>query len=70
MNEVNVVRNTETIRSCNGCYARNFDSNLNAPGERVDLLFEVRIGNQCSCLCRNCLNRLIGAAVTINAVFE
>ncbi len=70
MREVNVIKSQEKIASCNGCSARNYDSCLNVPGEKVYLLFEVQIGNSVSCLCRNCLNRLIGAAVTINAVFE
>ena len=68
MNEIIVSKNEERIRSCNGCYANNFKESY--ASKKVDLLFDIKIGSQVSCLCRNCLNRLIGAAVTANASFE
>lgn len=58
MNEISVKISQEKIRSCNGCSARNYDSCLSLPGEKVDILFEVIVGNQNTCLCRSCLNRL------------
>lgn len=68
MNEISVKKNREKIRSCNGCFASNFKSSNDC--EKTDLLFDIKIGSQVSCLCRNCLNRLIGAAVTTNSEFE
>lgn len=68
MNEISVAKNQEKVRSCNGCYANNFKESYDA--KKVDLLFDVKIGSQVSCLCRDCLNRLIGAAITANSSFQ
>lgn len=50
---------TQDIASCNICYAHNYDSaHGNAIGERVDRLYELKIGNLSMTLCDKCLNRL------------
>ena len=50
---------TSDIASCNTCYAHNYDSeSANAIGERVDRLYELKIGSQVMTLCDKCLNRL------------
>ncbi len=58
MNEISVKKTKEKIRSCNGCFAKNYESSLPTFNEKVDLLFEVNIGSQQTCLCEKCLNRL------------
>ena len=50
---------THDIASCNICYARNYDStNGDTIGERVDKLYELKIGGQVLTLCNKCLDRL------------
>lgn len=47
------------IASCNICYAHNYDSdNADMIGERVDKLYELKIGGQVLTLCGKCLDRL------------
>ena len=47
------------IASCNICYAHNYDSaSADLIGERVDRLYELRLGGQVMTLCDKCLNRL------------
>ena len=47
------------IASCNICYAHNYDSdNADMIGERVDKLYELKIGGQVLTLCDKCLDRL------------
>ena len=65
MNEINVKVSKEKIRSCNGCFARNYESSLPSFTEKVDLLFEVNIRNQQSCLCEKCLNSLHDAILSV-----
>lgn len=61
MNKIS-VKPTNELRSCNVCYAKNYDGTLQSDVERVDLLFEVGIGSLYPCLCKKCLNRLIEVA--------
>ena len=50
---------THDIASCNTCYARNYDSTHgDAIGERVDKLYELKIGGQVLTLCDKCIDRL------------
>lgn len=50
---------THDIASCNICYAYNYDlTNSDAIGERVDKLYELKIGGLVLTLCDKCLNRL------------
>ena len=50
---------TQDIASCNVCYAHNYDSaHGDSIGERVERLYELRIGNQVMTLCDKCLDRL------------
>lgn len=51
---------TQDIASCSICYARNYDSAYVefAFGERVERLYELRIGSQVMTLCDKCLDRL------------
>lgn len=47
------------IASCNICYAHNYDSdNADMIGERVEKLYELKIGGQVLTLCDKCLDRL------------
>lgn len=47
------------VASCNICCAHNYDSpHDNIVGERVDRLYELRVGKQVMTLCDKCLNRL------------
>lgn len=47
------------IASCNICYAHNYDSvSADSIGERVDRLYELRLGGQVMTLCDKCLDRL------------
>lgn len=47
------------IASCNICYAHNYDSeNADMIGERVEKLYELKIGDQVMTLCDKCLDRL------------
>lgn len=47
------------IASCSICYAHNYDSdNADMIGERVDKLYELKIGGQVLTLCDKCLDRL------------
>ena len=47
------------IASCNICYAHNYDSDsADMIGERVDKLYELKIGGQVLTLCDKCLDRL------------
>lgn len=50
---------TQDIASCNICYAHNYDSaHADVIGERVDQLYELKIGSQVMTLCGKCLDRL------------
>lgn len=50
---------THDIASCNICYAHNYDSeNADMIGERVNKLYELKIGGQVMTLCGKCLDRL------------
>lgn len=50
---------THDIASCNICYAHNYDSvSADSIGERVDRLYELRLGGQVMTLCDKCLDRL------------
>lgn len=50
---------THDIASCNICYAHNYDSeNADMIDERVDKLYELKIGGQVMTLCGKCLDRL------------
>lgn len=50
---------THDITSCNICYARNYDTaHADSLGERVERLYELRIGGQVMTLCDKCLDRL------------
>ena len=50
---------TQDIASCNVCYAHNYDSTQgDFIGERVERLYELRIGNMTMLLCDKCLDRL------------
>lgn len=45
--------------SCNICYAHNYESTHgDTIGERVERLYELRLGNQVMTLCDKCLERL------------
>lgn len=63
MYEISVKISSETIGSCNGCGARNYDSSIGIPGKKVDKIYDVIVRNQCTFLCRNCLNRLHDAVL-------
>lgn len=57
----------ERIASCNACLARNYDPVIETGvGERVDILYEIRVSSGASglsfCLCRDCLGKLVGEA--------
>ena len=57
--ELTLTVSTQDITSCNICYARNYDTTNPDPlGERVDRLYELRIGGQVMILCDKCLARL------------
>ena len=66
MYEISVKISQETIGSCNGCGARNYDSSISFPREyeKVDKIYDVIVRNQCTFLCRNCLNRLHDAVLS------
>ena len=64
MDNISVTITTESIRSCNGCFARNYTSSLSLLGKEVELLFELSIGNMQICLCESCLERLRDAIST------
>lgn len=49
---------TENIASCNSCSARNYVSSVDKKPADVDVLYELRIGNMCNRLCRNCLEKI------------
>lgn len=50
---------TQDIASCNICYAHNYDPiSGDSIGERVDRLYELRIGSLTMTLCDKCLDRL------------
>jgi len=50
---------SQDIASCNICYAHNYDSiSADSIGERVDRLYELRIGSLTMTLCDKCLDRL------------
>lgn len=50
---------TQNIASCNVCYAHNYDPvHDDSIGERVERLYELKIGSQCVTLCDKCLDRL------------
>ena len=60
MKDVSIVREKFSIASCNVCYARNYESDdKRALGVYKKDLYNLRIGNMCICLCKDCL-RLIG----------
>jgi len=48
----------QNLERCAICDARNYGSEDKARGERVDRLYELRIGNQVLTLCDKCLDRL------------
>ena len=64
MYEISVKISRETIGSCGGCGARNYDSSIGFPSEKVNKLYDVIIRNQYNFLCRNCLNRLHDAVLS------
>lgn len=64
MYEISVKISSETIGSCNGCGAMNYDSSICFRGEKVDKIYDVIVRNQCTLLCRNCLNRLHDAVLS------
>ena len=46
-------------RSCNSCYARNYDTTIpTGIGHRVDKLYSLNIGNMQICLCEDCLKEV------------
>lgn len=50
---------TQGIAACSICYAHNYDTDSgDALGERVDRLYELRIGSLTMTLCDKCLDRL------------
>ncbi len=50
---------TQGIAACSICYAHNYDTDSrDALGERVDRLYELRVGGQVMTLCDKCLDRL------------
>lgn len=54
------IRKSAHHRSCNCCYASNF--NVGIPDiKRVDVLYDVQIGTMVPALCRDCLTKLYGA---------
>lgn len=56
---INIQKATE-IASCNNCNARNYDSH--DMNNKVDTIYEVRIGCMVNRLCPDCLAELIGKA--------
>lgn len=47
------------IRSCNHCYARNYQTSLfPTVGRRVDVLYDLVIDHTMLCLCEDCLKEL------------
>lgn len=46
------------VAACSICRANNFDNDKFAIGERVDKLYELKIGGQVMTLCDKCLDRL------------
>lgn len=55
--KLSITQATEECR-CNSCYAQNYDSD-NKLDSRVDVIFEVHIGNFCNRLCPECLDELV-----------
>jgi len=59
------IRRTTDICSCNSCHARNYDysedGNIvrNADVEKIEDIFELRIGMRCNRLCSGCLKALV-----------
>lgn len=51
------VKRSKEICSCGSCFARNYDSDR-AFGQRVDVIYEVKIGTMVNCLCKDCLKEL------------
>ena len=58
---ISVKRTKEKIRSCNNCFAQNYDSK-SILNKKVDTLYDVQIGSMLSCLCADCVNKLIESA--------
>ena len=55
------IRKTTEICNCNGCGARNYNSSFvvyNEHTPKVDALYELHIGSQCSILCADCVDEL------------
>ena len=57
--EISVEKNNESIRSCNGCRASNFDSSTGFKRKTVDRLWDLNIGSAVLALCDDCLIKVI-----------
>ena len=63
--EISVAKNTESVRSCNGCRARNFDSSIRFDErKKVDRLWDLNIGSAVLTLCDDCLVKVIAECST------
>lgn len=59
MKDIKIERTKRKLSACNICYARNYeDDSKDTLGEYTDTLFDLLIGMQSMCLCRDCLKRL------------
>ena len=69
--KISVQQTKELICTCNGCGARNYDSQFGNGKKTVDVIFEVENGVFSSRLCPDCLKALIEDATTaLNNVNE
>ena len=57
---IKVEKETESA-SCNVCGARNYDTARQTATERVDALYNVKLGMMNNRLCEGCMVRLVGA---------
>ena len=57
--EISVTENIESVRSCNGCGAANFDSTIGFKRKKVDRLWDLNIGSAVLALCDDCLVKII-----------
>ena len=57
------VKKTEDACSCSSCSAINFGSSL--PVKKVDVLFDVQVGNTRVTLCEECLTALVAQVANI-----
>ena len=60
---ISIKQAEEEICCCNSCYAKNYDDGIS--DKKVDVLYDVLIGNTLSCLCHDCLVHLVDQATEI-----